>query len=104
MKVTCDNCGWTGDADTALPDGLSGVENLHDRLDPGCEVPAGECPTCYALAYLDPSDYFEKFPDTDWMYEVANKDTTLGYHQWLLDRVRSEQMDAALVAVKKEAA
>lgn len=30
---------------------LAEPENLHERLDPGGVVPAGECPLCGALAY-----------------------------------------------------
>lgn len=47
----CDNCDWTGGQAT-LGLTLSEVHHLAERLDPGGEVPAGECPECGALAYL----------------------------------------------------
>lgn len=43
----CDNCDWRGPAAD-----LDVIEDAQERLDPGCEVPAGECPDCGALAYL----------------------------------------------------
>ncbi len=43
----CDNC------DSRWPkDQLAPADDLEGRLDPGSEVPAGECPECGALAYL----------------------------------------------------
>ena len=49
MLTKCDNCGRK--SDTFKP--LSEVEDLHLRLDPGSEVPAGECLKCGALVYLN---------------------------------------------------
>jgi predicted RNA-binding Zn-ribbon protein involved in translation (DUF1610 family) len=49
MKPTnkCDNCGWKG------PDkALKKIKDLAARVDPGSEVPSGECPKCGALAYV----------------------------------------------------
>lgn len=43
----CDNCDWRGPASD-----LDVIEDAQERLDPGCEVPAGECPECGMLAYL----------------------------------------------------
>jgi hypothetical protein len=45
VRVRCDDCGWKG---------LEG--ELVVRLDPGGEVPVGECPSCGALAYHERSD------------------------------------------------
>ena len=39
-------------ARNAREDRLAQPEELWERLDPGSEVPAGECPDCGALAYL----------------------------------------------------
>lgn len=48
-KVECSNCDWKGtDNDIAL----DGVEDLLQRIDPGSEVPSGECPDCGSLAYV----------------------------------------------------
>jgi len=44
-------CDWEGH-ESDIPEGLGGVENLFERIDPGCEVPVGECPECGCLAYL----------------------------------------------------
>jgi hypothetical protein len=61
-KVTCDNCEWTGDEESLGEEDEDGelygrtlhqIHHLADRLDPGGVVPAGECPECGALAYLD---------------------------------------------------
>lgn len=51
-KARCDSCERVHNiADLAEPD------RLHERLDPGGTVPAGECPTCGALAYpVDPAE------------------------------------------------
>lgn len=48
MNARCDNCGnvfpYTSKDLTAIPD-------LLQRIEPGSEVPAAECPECGALAY-----------------------------------------------------
>ena len=45
--VKCDDCEWTG-----LGRELNAVIDIQERIDPGAEVPAGECPKCSALAYV----------------------------------------------------
>ena len=47
----CDNCGhlWTYDQ-------LKPIVDLLERIEPGSEVPIGECPDCGALCY-PPEDY-----------------------------------------------
>jgi len=45
--AACDNCDWTGRCDALDP-----IDDIDQRLDPGSEVPAGQCPECGALAYL----------------------------------------------------
>jgi hypothetical protein len=47
----CDNCEWKGDASE-----VGGIEDIEERLSAGGVVPAGECPKCQALAYLDKQD------------------------------------------------
>lgn len=51
LSVECDDCGrlWPKGE---FPGDLGSIENLFDRIDPGQEVPAGECPECGALCYL----------------------------------------------------
>jgi len=46
-SARCDNCGaiWPVDA-------LDFIENLSERIYPGEEVPAGQCPDCQACAFL----------------------------------------------------
>lgn len=51
--VRCDNCDWTGDSEDETVKTLVQVHHLGERLDPGSEVPAGECPECGAFVYLD---------------------------------------------------
>lgn len=44
----CGNCAWRG------PFAAAGqIQAPEDRLTPGEEIPAGECPECGALAYLE---------------------------------------------------
>lgn len=43
----CHNCDWAGPLDECEE-----VDDIGARLDPGSEVPAGQCPDCGALAYL----------------------------------------------------
>lgn len=43
----CDNCGAVRPEDELIE-----PAHLWERLDPGSEAPAGECPDCGALAYL----------------------------------------------------
>lgn len=45
--VCCSNCDWTG----AVKD-INGIRDAHERLCPGEEIPAGECPKCGAMAYI----------------------------------------------------
>lgn len=45
---TCEDCGWRGPAED-----LDWISDPSYRLDPGGVVPAGQCPECGALAYLD---------------------------------------------------
>jgi len=49
--VRCDNCSWKGTEDK-LRCTLDTTPNLNERLDPGGEVPVGECPRCGCLAYI----------------------------------------------------
>lgn len=51
IRMTCcDNCDKTVPEDQ-LAKSLYEIDSLEDRLDPGSEVPAGEC-QCGALAYI----------------------------------------------------
>lgn len=49
-KTRCDDCGAVVPL-SKLAKSLFEVDSLADKLDPGGEVPAGEC-ECGALAYL----------------------------------------------------
>jgi hypothetical protein len=47
----CDNCG------TVLENtALNAIKDAEQRLTPGEETPAGECPHCYALVFLLTTD------------------------------------------------
>jgi hypothetical protein len=48
--VECEDCGWQGTEEEAGY--LGGIDDLLDRITPGYEVPAGECPECYSLVHL----------------------------------------------------
>lgn len=49
-KVVCGSCAWDGPEPIMIP--LEQCRHLNDRLTPGDEVPAGECPECFAFCYL----------------------------------------------------
>jgi len=46
----CDNCGAKVTEQTLIP--LHEVKHLFLRINPGNEIPAGECRECGALAYI----------------------------------------------------
>ena len=48
--VECDNCDWEG-TESNLGRPFDECEDLWERLDPGYEVPAGECPVCSCFSY-----------------------------------------------------
>lgn len=48
IDCTCDNCGHQCKAGQ-----LDMISDVQERLDPGCIVPAGQCPECGALSYYD---------------------------------------------------
>src|SRR5207249_6288956 len=47
-RVACANCEWTGTESQ-----LREISDFWGRVDVGGEMPAGECPECQALAYLE---------------------------------------------------
>lgn len=56
-KVACNNCDWKG-TESQMLHTLCQMNHLHERLSPGEEIPAGECPECSACVYLvDPPEY-----------------------------------------------
>lgn len=68
MLTRCANCGVLSDDFVPLEE----VPGLNERLDPGDEVPAGECKACGALCYVvvkDPpardADAFQAAHDHD---------------------------------------
>ncbi len=57
-QARCDNCDWKG-----LARDTRAISDLHERIEPGGEVPVGECPECRALAYLANDD---AWPEERW--------------------------------------
>lgn len=57
--VRCGNldCDWAGDVDDTRE-----VRDFWGRVQPGDEMPAGECPECGWLAYLVKPEVFDKEP------------------------------------------
>ena len=47
-SAACGACDWTGPIVA-----LAEIKDIDQRLTAGDSVPAGECPNCGALAYLD---------------------------------------------------
>jgi len=52
--VQCASCDWTGTEDSVS---TADIKNFWQRVNPGELVPAGECPLCGSLCYVDDSDY-----------------------------------------------
>jgi len=50
--IHCGNCQWTGDLDGDDYIPLERVRRLGERISPGCETPAGECPNCGCLVFV----------------------------------------------------
>lgn len=48
---SCGDCAWTGPASD-----LDMISDIQERLTPNDPVPAGQCPECGDLAYLDEDD------------------------------------------------
>lgn len=65
-QVACGNCNWTGPAGV-----LEDICDAQDRLEPGCPIPAGECPACGALAYpVDEEEEALSFPQDPKIYAL----------------------------------
>lgn len=47
-QCRCDNCGETMNSDLVQP-----ITDVEMRLTPGTETPAGQCPDCFALVFVD---------------------------------------------------
>lgn len=50
MVHECDNCGWSG-PESRLGRTWDEMDDLHERISPGCPCPSGECPKCQACCY-----------------------------------------------------
>lgn len=50
-RARCDNCSVVHSSRE-----LGEIKDAEQRLTPGGEVPAGECPDCGCLAYVVPND------------------------------------------------
>jgi DNA-directed RNA polymerase subunit RPC12/RpoP len=53
MMYVCDNCGRRYERQEDFKHVFPRIPDLLQRLDPGGTVPAGECPECGALVYLE---------------------------------------------------
>lgn len=95
--VHCDFCDWTGRAEDT-----DAIADAHDRLTPGAVVPAGQCPVCRALAYLDeakepapeapPSGPFRRYR----VRVVGEETCTTTRDRYVLARSVEEASEAAL--------
>jgi hypothetical protein len=70
QRCCCDNCTWQGTTEEANP-----IRDLWQRVDPGGEVPVGECPKCGALAYLD--DDASEPDEDDWLRDKDDDEDEL---------------------------
>jgi len=54
VRLICDCCGTSETVERLTLDArLAAVPRLLDRIEPGGEVPAGECRSCGALVYVE---------------------------------------------------
>ena len=60
--VHCSSCNWTG-REASIGRDLMRMSRLWERLEPGEEVPAGECPKCAGCVYLDSMRDFREEED-----------------------------------------
>jgi DNA-directed RNA polymerase subunit RPC12/RpoP len=51
MNMKCGNCGKVFSSESELACVVADIPNLFERIEPGGEVPNGECPDCGALVY-----------------------------------------------------
>jgi hypothetical protein len=61
---SCANCDWKGDAEK-----LDMITDIQERITAGGVVPAGQCPECGALAYLDKTPDWAKPEPGHWQAE-----------------------------------
>lgn len=71
-RTECANCGSVSRESEIVE--LADCEGLLQRLDPGSEVPAGECPDCGAFCYLVPEEEGRVYVDA--RAEVSQDDYT----------------------------
>lgn len=101
-RCECPGCDWEGKASEVKPE----ISNASDRLDPGSEVPVGECPKCGTLCYfvdeslpgtvqpIKDADLWgedPKHPRQAWQSEVAEGNTNHGYWDWVAARYAEPQ-------------
>lgn len=55
----CQQCDWTGRAENMRTDSPDEIEGFFERVQPGEEMPSGECPECGALCH--PADCFGNY-------------------------------------------
>lgn len=67
---SCGNCDWVGSVDDVVTH-LTEIKDLAERLDPGSEVPVGECPKCRCLAYQHLTTR-KIARDTDYVLDCGN--------------------------------
>jgi hypothetical protein len=89
----CGNCGGLF-MERQLRCNLEEIPDLGQRLDPGGEVPVGECPECGALAYLVKKGDYRRL-DVDWLAENVARVMAKQYGDGTSD-CRSYVMDMLL--------
>lgn len=96
-QCSCPACDWEGKASEVKPE----ISNADARLDPGSEVPVGECPKCGTLCYfidnalpdavraIKEADVWGEDPNnprSHWREEVAGGNVNSGYWEWVAAR------------------
>jgi hypothetical protein len=58
MIVRCNNCEWEGEDTSEGFTPFGKCCDLYERLVPGEEIPAGDCPECRCFCYLEPKPLY----------------------------------------------
>lgn len=78
MKVKCNNCDWEGDdSDDGFTE-LGLCSDLYERLAPGEEIPAGDCPECRAFCYIVREEVEDQDDDADLLSMKTDLDYAIG--------------------------
>lgn len=82
VTATRHECQGCGCIDGATCDARNDLERVVNRQRSGASQPTAPPAKVEEVSSWDIDD--DKYPRSDWKYEVNNGDTQLGYHEWLM--------------------